>query len=106
MTKSEFDDAFLSRNVCILHRNKDEWEEICGYAATLGVKPQNLSAVSNGEHDCQTFPYAYVQPIPCRMSAASKASICKDVLSFKEFCSAINNDETIEFQCDDLNAIL
>lgn len=106
MTKSEFDDAFLDGILCIMHKNKDEWADICSYAATLGVKPQDLSAVSNNEHDCQTFPYAYVRPVQNRMSARNSADRFEYTLSFEEFCSAINNDETVEFQCDDLNMIL
>lgn len=106
MTKSEFDDAFLDGNVCIMHKNKDEWAEICSYAATLGVKPQSIIGLPNGEHNCHAYPYACVDRAHHAMSARSNAARFEWTLSFEEFCSAINNDVTIEFQCDDLNTIL
>lgn len=103
MTKSEFDDAFLCGDVCILHKNKVEWAEICSYAATLGVRPQTL--LPNDEHDCDLFPYAYVNQGAFRMSARTKGDSFSNVLSFAEFLEAVSND-TVVYNIPDLNDIL
>lgn len=103
MTKSEFDDDFLLGNVCILHKNEHEWNEICSYAATLGVRPQTL--LPNDEHDCDMFPYAYVNRRAFRMSARTRGDVFSDVLSFAEFLEAIDNDSSV-FDIPDLSDIL
>lgn len=88
MTKAEFDERFLSGDICVRHVTMEEWDAINQYAVQHGVKKQPGYL----HHDCDVFPYAFVDVGSHAMNASTKPH-GRDILSFSEFQAITGEDD-------------
>lgn len=88
MTKAQFDDEFLHDKCVVRAVNLDEWQRIYDYAIS---KLNVYRPLLIGEHNCDTYPYVYVNK---QRRLDARDSIGKRIaLTFNEWLEVIEYDE-------------